>query len=128
MENTEFVKKCQSLQVNDIIYRDKLTFEELFNLKYPVETKIDPKWMLFWSNFHIFAKTNKEFKMNVWNGKHPVDKNSSVHICTINTKVIIWMVSRFGDVGITDNLINPKGYDCRIECEDLYDWEIIKIK
>jgi len=129
MKNTNFVKECQSMKIDDILKKDNLTFEELFNLKYPVETKIDPKWMFFWSNFHIFAKTNKEFTMNVWNGIHPVDENSSEHICPINSKVRIWMVSRMGDVGITDNFINPKGYDCRgVETDDLYDWEIIKIK
>lgn len=129
MENTKFVKECQSLQVNDIIYRNRLSFEELFNLKYPTECETDFKWMFFWFDFHIFAKTNKEFIMNVWNGNHPVDENSSEHICPINTKVRIWMVSRFCDVGITDNIINPKSYDCRgVECEDLYDYEIIRIK
>lgn len=29
------------------------------------------------------------------------------------TKVRVWMVSRMGDVGVTDNLTNPKGYDIR---------------
>lgn len=40
------------------------------------------------------------------------------------------MVSRFGDIGVTDNLITPKGYDIRgLDADtDLTDYEFIEIK
>ena len=66
-----------------------------------------------WYNYEIYAYTTRDLEMCVWNGMHPIDKNTSTHICKVGTKVRIWMVSRFGDVGITDNLVNPNGYDVR---------------
>lgn len=80
-----------------------------------------------WYSQEIYAKTTRDLEMNVWNGKHPVDKNKDKHICKAGTKVKIWMVSRFGDVGITDNLENPIGYAARVDPDiDLTDYEFIK--
>lgn len=82
-----------------------------------------------WFDYEIYAKTTNDFIMRVWNGKHPVDENLTEHICKSGTKVRVWMVSRFGDVGITDNLTNPTGYDIRVDPDiDLKDFEIIKNK
>ena len=79
------------------------------------------------AKFDIFAKTKVDFNMKVWNGKHPYEENVTEHICKPGTKVRVWMVSRFEDIGITDNLINPRGYDCRgVKNEELYDWEITR--
>lgn len=126
-DNTKFVKLCQSMTSGQMMTRKKITFNELFNLKYPIEAKKDPKWLFFWRDFTIYAKIKKDVKMSVWNGKHPVENNTEDHTCKADTKVLIWMVSRFGDIGITDNLKNPKGYDSRgIANRDLYDWEIYK--
>lgn len=33
------------------------------------------------------------------------------------TKVIVWMASRMGDIGITDNLVDALGYCARVEDE-----------
>jgi hypothetical protein len=66
-----------------------------------------------WNKYEIYAKTTKDLEMSVWNGVHPVKENTNKHICKAGTKVRVWMISRFGDVGVTDNLINPKGYDVR---------------
>lgn len=127
MYNTDFVKDCQLAVSKQVINRDTLSFEELFNLKYPVEVKETPSAMSFWYKFTIYAKTKKDFTMSVWNGKYPVDQNINKHICEAGNKVRVWMVSRLGDIGITDNLDNPNGYDCRgVKIDDLYDWEIIK--
>jgi len=39
----------------------------------------------------------------------------STHICKAGTTVRVWMVSRFGDCGITDNLGNDaRGYDAAL--------------
>jgi hypothetical protein len=59
--------------------------------------------------------------MYVWNGKYSEAKDYANHTCPKGTKVRIWMVSRFGDIGITDNLIDPKGYDARVDPEFLTD-------
>ena len=68
-----------------------------------------------WNNCVIYAVTTEDVEMHVWNGKHCEDKDFARHICPAGTKVRIWMVSRFGDIGITDNLIDPVGYDARVE-------------
>ena len=81
-----------------------------------------------WFNKIITATTKKDFEMNVWNGTHPVEENSKKHICKAGTRVRIWMVSRFGDVGITDNLKDSHGYDARIDVEDLEDLDIQNVK
>ena len=80
-------------------------FWRLFDLKN--EMRFD------WWSKSITARVKKDFEMRVWNGTHPVEKNTTTHTCKAGTRVRIWMVSRFGDVGITDNLVNPHGYDCR---------------
>ncbi len=66
--------------------------------------------------------------MSVWNGIHPVEENTAKHICKAGTKVRVWMVSRFGDVGVTDNLETPKGYDVRgLNADvDLIDYEFVE--
>ena len=66
--------------------------------------------------------------MNVWNGTHPVAENTTKHICKAGTRVMVWMVSRFGDVGVTDNLENPKGYNVRgLDADvDLTDYEFLE--
>jgi len=80
-----------------------VTFEDLWKLKESAD----------WFDKTVTATTKKDFEMSVWNGHHPVEKNSTTHTCKAGTRVRIWMVSRFGDAGITDNLDNPHGYDCR---------------
>jgi len=81
-----------------------------------------------WHSFEIYAKTTKDLEMNVWNGKHPVKENTTKHICKKGTKVRVWMVSRFGDVGVTDNIENPNGYDVRgLDADvDLTDYEFLE--
>lgn len=83
-----------------------------------------------WYSYEIYAKTKKDVEMSVWNGNHPVEENSTTHICKAGTKVRIWMVSRFGDVGITDNITNPTGYGARNIDPDteLTDFEFIENK
>lgn len=85
-----------------------------------------------WYDYEIYAKTTKDIMMSVWNGKHEpsVEANCKDHICKAGTRVRVWMVSRMGDVGVTDNLINPKGYDARgLDADkDLTDYEFIEVK
>jgi hypothetical protein len=80
-----------------------------------------------WHSYSIYAKTNKDIEMTVWNGKHPAEQNMTKHICKAGTRVRIWMVSSlFRDVGITDNLDleTSNGYDARVDADiDLTDYE-----
>ena len=128
MKNSEFVEECKLAKSGDIILRDSITFEELFNLKYPAEKfDFESEHHLLWYNFEIYTRTKRDYTMHVWNG-HGANPENSEHICPEGSRVRIWMVSRMGDIGITDNLINPKGYDCRgINEHDLSDWEFIHI-
>lgn len=102
-----------------------LTFNELWDLKNPPGMLENRELRWLWGKYEITAIAKKNFEMNVWNGKHDpsVEANCDKHICKTGTKVLIWMVSRFGDIGITDNFINPKGYDRRgVEAEELENW------
>lgn len=126
--NTPFVDQCIELPVGDTIQRASVTFDELINLKYPAQTKIDPIWMFFYGSLRITAVTTKKFKMKVWNGIHPVEENQQVHTCPAGTRVLVWMVSRMGDVGITDNMTDARGYDVRVDPEYLTDWEFTKTR
>lgn len=86
-------------------------FDKLWAIK-----AVDP---FNWLNYSIHAETTQDIEMIVWNGRHPVEDNQTSHICPKGTRVRVWMVSRFGDVGITDNLVNPRGYDVRVD-PDIY--------
>ena len=127
MKNCEFVEKCLELSVNECIKFNKLTYDEIFNLKYPNEVKLNPSKMFLWYDFEILAKINKDVEMLVWNGNHPYDANINKHMCKSGSDVIIWMVSRFGHLGITDNLTNPTGSNSIVEIDDLYEFEVKRI-
>jgi hypothetical protein len=111
--------------------RDKNpNFYKLWDLKCVRKWVPGQEGLKDWYDYEIYAKTTRDLEMNVWNGTHPVDKNTSKHICKKGTRVLVWMVSRFGDVGVTDNLYDPKGYDIRgLDADkDLVDYEFIEIK
>ena len=59
--------------------------------------------------------------LSIWNQRHPVEKNTTEKILPVGTRVKIVMVSRFEDVGITDDLSVETGYSTRILIDDLGD-------
>jgi len=84
-----------------------------------------------WDSYTFYATITKDVTMSVWNGKHEpsVQANCTKRICKAGTRVLIWMVSRLGDVGITDNLKDATGYNARVEADEyLTDLEIIENK
>ena len=107
-------------------------FFKLWDLKCVQKWKEEQKHLKDWYSYEIYAKTTKDLTMSVWNGKHEpsVEANCKEHICKAGTRVRVWMVSRFGDAGVTDNLTNPKGYDVRgLDADiDLTDYEFIELK
>lgn len=88
-------------------------FFKLWELKSIKRWQENQRHLKDWNSFKIYATTTKDLEMSVWNGKHPVEENTTRHICKAGTRVRVWMVSRFGDVGVTDNLVNPNGYNVR---------------
>ncbi len=58
-----------------------------------------------------------------WEGGKPVMVNTE---CVAGQRVKIVMVSRFGDVGITEDLEAENGYGARVDIEDLYDFSPVK--
>jgi hypothetical protein len=127
MENCQFVKDCIALKVDESIQLPTLSFDELFNLKYPAESKEDPMQLFLFSKFRITAETATDNEMRRWNGKDSSkDENFIRHICPAGTTVLVWMVSRFGDVGITDILVDAVGYDTRIDQNTLINWVITR--
>ena len=85
-----------------------------------------------WNDYDIYAITTRDLEMRVWNGNHhpSQEANTTYHTCKAGTKVRIWMVSRMGDTGVTDNLVNPIGYDVRgVDADkDLTNYEFIEKK
>jgi hypothetical protein len=127
MENCQFVKDCIALKVGESIQLPRLIFYELFNLKYPAEATEDPMQLFLFSKFRITAETATDNEMRRWNGKDSSkDENFIRHICTAGTTVLVWMVSRFGDVGITDILVDAVGYDVRVDPSTLINWVITR--
>jgi hypothetical protein len=108
--------------------KENPNFFKLWELKCVQRWRDDSKDIKDWNSYEIYAKTTKDLEMCVWNGIHPVENNITKHVCKTGTKVRVWMVSRFGDVGVTDNLETPNGYDVRgLDADkDLTDYEFIE--
>ena len=110
----------------DSHFVETVTFNDLHILKnhYSMKNKVIAKFQVPWYKYEIYAYLKKDIQMKVWNQKHPVEENITKHIATKGTKVRVWMVSRLGDIGVTDNIENPMGYDARgLDPEvDLHKW------
>lgn len=69
------------------------------------------------------AKTRKPITMSHFSGRHrngqPIMIESS-HDAGLDVKIV--MVSRLGDVGITERLDTEYGYGARVTLSDLYDF------
>lgn len=103
---SEFIDKCIALDINQELIYDNLSFDMIYGLKYQYPLNYKSHWY----KFEIHARLKDHIKN--------IPKDSLVRV---------WMVSRFGDVGITSNINNPRGYDARISPNDLYEWRIKKI-
>ena len=64
-----------------------------------------------------FATLTRAKEVLVWHG-HDADPEYTDRIISAGTRVRIIMASRFGDLGITDDLNAPRGYDGRIQVID----------
>lgn len=101
-------------------------FFKLWDIKCVEKWKEENKDKKGWCDYTFYAKTTKDIEMSVWNG-HNAKPEYSDHVCKAGTKVLIWMVSRMGDVGITDNLKDALGYSARVEADEyLTDLELIE--
>lgn len=69
----------------------------------------------------VVAKLTEDVTMHVWNGRHPPDKNMTDHVAKKGATVLVWMMSRFGDIGITDRM-DAQGYDARVAPTTLVNW------
>jgi hypothetical protein len=120
-ENSQFVKDCFALKVGQSLTREHVSFDDLFNLKYPVEYLADPMWTDRWDMYEIIAVTTTPHQMGEEN-------TATYHICPAGSTVLVWMVSRLGDIGITDNFDNAHGYWERINPDLLHNWTIKKMR
>jgi hypothetical protein len=75
----------------------------------------------------VWATTTEPVTMRVWDGNHPVEEHTVNHVAPTGTTVLVTMASRFGDVGIRDDRLNPPnhGYYARVEPSKLTDWRHI---
>jgi hypothetical protein len=115
-ENTDFVKRLFEMDCGQKLQFESLTFEELFNLKYPAGWKKNLRLQFSWMDYEITA----HLKGDLEKGGHSYRKGE---------QVVVWMVSRFGDFGIRSLGSETRGYDVRgIEDYQLENWEILKVK
>lgn len=77
---------------------DNSNFFKLWDLKCVQRWRDEQKHLKDWYSYEIYAITTKDLEMSVWNGIHPVNINTSKHICKAGTKVRVWMVSKFGSI------------------------------
>lgn len=68
---------------------------------------------------HRYMTTKVPVVLKKWNQKHPVDENTTEETLPVGSRVKIVMASRFGDVGITDDLTAEHGYHARVSLEEL---------
>lgn len=68
---------------------------------------------------HRYMTTKAPVTLFKWNQKHPVEENTATVELPIGTRVKIVMVSRLGDVGITDDLAAEHGYHARFMINNL---------
>lgn len=75
-------------------------------------------------NVFVYATLIDEVEFHLWNGTHPPEKNTKIYKRPAGTRVLVTMVSRFGDVGIRDYMLDPpsNGYASRVMPERLTDW------
>jgi len=76
-----------------------------------------PHERLTWPYRYMTTKVPVVLKK--WNGRHPVEGNEDIVTLPIGTRVKIVMASRFGDVGITDDLTAEYGYHLRVNIDKL---------
>lgn len=65
---------------------------------------------------HVYMTTKVPLTLRIWNGH---GKEDTLKPLPIGTRVKIVMVSRFGDVGLTDDLAAENGYHIRVLIEEL---------
>jgi hypothetical protein len=79
----------------------------------------------YYQDFEAYAKLTCDVEMRYWQG-HGANPEYINHTAPAGTRVRIWMVSRFGDAGVTDKP-NPNGYDARVGWDSLDDIEIVSV-
>lgn len=70
---------------------------------------------------HLYATTTKPVLFSVWQGHNKPEIN---YTKPAGTRVLVTMISRFGDVGVRARDLEPAshGYDARVMPEELVDW------
>ena len=72
----------------------------------------------------LYATTTEPGTLHEWDGAHPVEENTVERHVPAGTRVLVTMISRFGDVGIRARNLVPAchGYDARVSPKKLTDW------
>lgn len=122
----KLLDKIKRLEEGKELNLPGVNFSELFELKYPpdwIENLSKRSISHFWNRTKILAKTKKDLEVRDWDS---VTGISNARTIPAGTKVLVWMISRMGDVGITDLIEGAHGYNCRTEVENLKDWIFTK--
>jgi len=72
------------------------------------------------AKFHhknAYCTTTQELELVDWNGKHPYEENIKTYKVPVGTIMKIVMISRFADIGLTDELNVKYGYKIRVDLD-----------
>ena len=65
-----------------------------------------------------YCTANVDVTLGIWNGRHPPQENMTQVVVKKGSTLKIVMISRFGDVGLTNDLDAEHGYHTRVEPDD----------
>ncbi|MBD3262038.1 MAG: hypothetical protein GF334_10310 [Candidatus Altiarchaeales archaeon] len=88
-----------------------MNMEELWNLMMDRNHFTNPE-----PDIRAYATLAEPVTLRRWGGH---GKEDLVETLPAGTRINVVMASRFGDVGISDNLSAENGYGARIQCTDL---------
>lgn len=66
---------------------------------------------------NAYVTTTEEMSLTDWDGNHPYEEHTKVYNVPAGTTLKVVMVSRLGDMGLTDKLNVQYGYKTRVDLD-----------
>lgn len=117
------INQIKALKVGETLAIDKISISDLMELRFPenyeqrIINRYEPIHPI--EAYKIIGTLNKPVETIMWNWEHPYAKNTTTKTLPVGTHVRVIMVSRLGDIGITERLEATNGYDARIQCQNI---------
>lgn len=126
------INRIKALKVGETLAIDKISISDLMELRFPQNyeqrmiSRYEPIHPI--EAYKIIAQLNKPVETIMWNWQHPYAQNTISKTLPADTLVRVTMVSRLGDIGITEQLDATNGHDARIQCQNIKNISIECIK